>query len=156
MADIVSSEKRSAMMAGIRRSRTKPEMLVRRALHAAGFRFRTDCRNLPGAPDLFLTRYNAAIFVHGCFWHGHDCHLFRMPATRSAFWADKIGRNQQRDRDVMQALKADGYRTMVIWECALRGQKSAQVEKVMKRVGRWLLADTRTGTLRGRRRTPEE
>src|SRR3546814_10547828 len=95
MADVVSIDVRSRMMSGIRSTNTKPEMILRRGLHAAGFRFRLHDRRLPGKPDLVFPRYSAVLFAHGCFWHGHNCHLFRLPATRTDFWAAKIDRNRQ-------------------------------------------------------------
>jgi DNA mismatch endonuclease, patch repair protein len=97
MADIVPKAKRSEMMAGIRGKNTRPEMLVRRALHAHGYRFRLHRKDLPGKPDIVLPKYRAVIFVHGCFWHGHDCHLFKWPKTREDFWIQKIKNNQERD-----------------------------------------------------------
>ena len=96
-ADIVTPEIRSRMISGIRGQNTKPELAVRSQLHRIGFRFRVHCRDLPGKPDLVFRKHNAVIFVHGCFWHGHDCHLFRWPTTRSEFWREKINSNIARD-----------------------------------------------------------
>ena len=121
MADIVDRETRSRMMSGIRGSNTKLELLVRRALHAKGFRFRLGGAGLPGRPDLVLPRYTTAIFVHGCFWHGHDCPLFRLPKTRREFWRNKIDSNKSRDERVLGQLADMGWRTNVVWECSLRG-----------------------------------
>lgn len=109
-------------MSRIRGRDTKPEMVVRRGLHARGFRFRLQARDLPGRPDLILPRHRAVVFVHGCFWHGHGCHLFQMPATRREFWEAKIARNRERDAQACDALAADGWRTLTVWECALRGR----------------------------------
>src|SRR3546814_5856307 len=95
MADVVSIDVRSRMMSGIRSTNTKPEMILRRGLHAAGFRFRLHDRRLTGKPDLVFPRYSAVLFAHGCFWHGHNCHLFRLPATRTDFWAANINSNRQ-------------------------------------------------------------
>src|SRR3954470_16295918 len=92
MADVVSSGVRSRMMAGIRGTNTAPEMILRRALHAEGFRYRLHDRRLPGKPDMVFPRHHAVIFAHGCFWHGHDCHLFKWPSTRPEFWQTKIRR----------------------------------------------------------------
>ena len=120
MADIVSAEKRSQMMAGIKGKNTKPELLVRRALHHRGFRFRLHKRELPGRPDIVLPRYKAAIFVNGCFWHGHTCKYFKLPATNTEFWRDKIGANQERDELKTKQLINLGYTVLRIWECQTR------------------------------------
>ena len=102
------------MMAGIRSTNTRPELAIRKALHAAGFRYRLHPRDVPGKPDMAFARYRAAVFVNGCFWHGHDCPLFRLPDTRRDFWTAKIERNRQRDAEVRQQLhegrlaRADG------------------------------------------------
>lgn len=108
-------------MAAIRGADTKPEMLVRRALHARGFRYRLHDRRLPGRPDLIFPRYRAVLFINGCFWHGHDCPLFVWPKSRSEFWRAKIGGNIDRDLRNEAELEARGWRVGVIWECALKG-----------------------------------
>ncbi len=100
MPDIVAPAVRSRMMAGIRGRNTKPEIFIRKALHARGFRYRLHPRAVPGVPDFTLPRWRAAVFVHGCFWHGHDCPLFRLPGTRPDFWLAKIERNRARDAEV--------------------------------------------------------
>jgi DNA mismatch endonuclease, patch repair protein len=108
-------------MARIRAKHTKPERIVRSALHRAGFRFRLHRKDLPGSPDLVLPRYSAAIQVHGCFWHQHTgCINARRPGTRAEFWAQKLQSNQVRDRRQMRELLDRGWRVLVIWECALR------------------------------------
>lgn len=145
MADIVDSATRSRMMSGIRGRDTKPEILVRSLLHRQGFRFRLQVRTLPGRPDLVLPRYHAVIFVHGCFWHGHDCPLFRLPTTRTEFWRSKIEGNQNRDRRVREDLLASGWRVAVVWECALRGA-GRDVEGVVRQLADWLRGEeTETG-----------
>ena len=125
-------------MSGIRAKNTAPEMLVRRGLHARGFRFRLHSPAVPGKPDLVLRRYRAAVFVHGCFWHGHDCHLFRMPSTRTVFWREKIERNNCRDASVREQLAASGWRVLVIWECALKGRTRLDPAALLDRVAAWL------------------
>ena len=120
MADIVSAKKRSQMMAAIKGKNTKPELLVRRALHHRGFRFRLHVRDLPGRPDIVLPRYKTAIFVNGCFWHGHTCKYFKLPATNSEFWRDKIRANQERDALKTKQLIDLGYNVLSIWECQTR------------------------------------
>lgn len=121
MTEKISKETRSRMMAGIKGKNTQPEVAVRSYLHRSGFRFRLHRRGMPGKPDLVLPRWNVAIFVHGCFWHGHaGCRYFRLPKTRPEFWEAKINANIKRDTVVMFALSRIGWRVAVIWECALR------------------------------------
>lgn len=131
MADVVAPDVRSRMMAAIRSRDTRPEMLVRRSLHAAGFRYRLSPRNLPGRPDLVLPRYRAVVFVHGCFWHGHrGCRFATVPATRPEFWRAKITGNQNRDALVQGKLEALGWRIAVVWECALRSDQEEALRSV--------------------------
>lgn len=137
MADVVSPETRSRMMSGIRGKDTKPEVLVRKALHARGFRFRLHVSDLPGRPDIVLPRYQAALFVHGCFWHGHDCRFFKLPGTRPEFWQLKIAKNKANDEKNVVLLSDAGWRTGIVWECALRGQ-GASVDAVADRLAEWL------------------
>ncbi|MEQ8783987.1 MAG: very short patch repair endonuclease [Roseibium album] len=138
MADVVSKEVRSRMMSGIRGKDTKPELIVRKALHRAGFRFRLHDSKLPGKPDLVLSKYKVAIFVHGCFWHGHDCHLFRLPSTRTEFWQKKIASNVERDRLVTNALVNSGWRIATVWECALKGKARLAGDMVVQHLISWL------------------
>lgn len=131
MADVVTPEVRSRMMAGIGPRNTKPELLVRRGLHVLGYRYRLHDRKLPGKPDLVFAGRRAVIFVNGCFWHGHDCHLFRWPTTRPAFWRDKIGGNVRRDTTTRARLAALGWRVADVWECTLRGKEGWKMEDVL-------------------------
>ncbi|HHW4679650.1 MAG TPA: very short patch repair endonuclease [Xylella sp.] len=140
MVDVVDSATRSRMMSGIRGRNTRPEILIRSLLHRHGFRFRLHVRDLPGKPDIVLPRYHAVVFVHGCFWHGHDCPLFKWPATRPGFWRDKIGRNQTNDNRAKEALLADGWRVGIVWECALRGA-AKNIEGVAQGLADWLRND---------------
>lgn len=148
MADIVDAATRSRMMSGIRGGNTKPEILVRSILHRHGFRFRLHVRNLPGKPDIVLPRYHAVIFVNGCFWHGHDCHLFRMPKTREAFWREKIGRNQFNDQKNREALIAANWRVGVVWECAIRG-KGKDIDSIALCLSEWLHSEEETIEVKG-------
>lgn len=125
-------------MSGIRGSDTRPEMLVRRQLHALGFRYRLHDRKLPGKPDIVLPRYSAAILVNGCFWHRHNCHLFKWPKSRPEFWRAKIQGNVERDIRNMQALKSSGWRVGVIWECALKGRTRKPPDVVATECAIWL------------------
>jgi DNA mismatch endonuclease (patch repair protein) len=138
MADIVPKEVRSRMMAGIGGRNTRPELQVRKGLHAAGFRYRLHDRVLPGRPDIVLPRYRAAIFVHGCFWHGHGCHLFRLPASNTEFWRDKIGGNVRRDARAVASLGEAGWRVAIVRECALKGRTRIGADTVTGQLAAWL------------------
>ncbi|WP_138468320.1 very short patch repair endonuclease [Poseidonocella sp. HB161398] len=120
MADVVTPEVRSRMMAAIRRKNTRPELAVRRALHAAGFRFRIDVRKLPGRPDLVLRKWNTVVFVHGCFWHRHaGCAKASEPKSRTEYWSAKFAANTARDARNEAALLEAGWRVATVWECGL-------------------------------------
>lgn len=121
MTDVVDSATRSRMMSGIRSKNTKAEVEIRKRLFAAGFRYRLHDKKLPGKPDIIFPRYKAVIFIHGCFWHAHDCELFKMPSTRPAFWRKKLKRNREKDEENNSLLKGKGWRIMTIWECSFRG-----------------------------------
>jgi DNA mismatch endonuclease, patch repair protein len=132
MTDVHTREQRSRNMAAIRSTNTKPEMRVRSALHAMGFRFRLHRIDLPGRPDIVLPKYRTVIFVHGCFWHCHRCKYGSVtPVTRAEFWAAKRGGNVARDRANRAKLRKDGWRVVVLWECEVRTAVAAQ-EKVEK------------------------
>ena len=148
MVDVVDSTTRSRMMSAIRGKNTTPEMVVRKGLHALGFRFRLHVSSLPGKPDIVLPRYHAVILVHGCFWHGHDCPLFRLPATRVDFWREKIDRNRSNDRKVQENLLGMGWRVGTVWECALRG-KGRHAGEVVQHLSEWLHGNGQTLELKG-------
>ena len=149
MADVVDAATRSRMMAGIRGRNTKPEMVFRRGLHRLGFRYRLQSDRLPGKPDLILPRFNAVVFVHGCFWHGHDCPLFRWPKTRRKFWTAKIRRNRERDIEVRRATLESGWRHLTVWECAFRGGGPEAADRTTKRAALWIRSHSKTGEIRG-------
>ena len=149
MADIVSPEKRSLMMAGIKGKNTKPELAMRSGLHALGFRYRIHVKNLPGKPDLVFPKYKAVLFVHGCFWHGHDCHLFKWPSSRVDFWTAKINRNKETDQISTERLRNAGWRVGTIWECALKGKTRRPLTEVIQGCGQWLLSEQNTLEIRG-------
>lgn len=149
MADIVDSATRSRMMSGIRNRNTEAERLIRSALHRLGIRFRLHAKHVPGRPDLVLPRHGAVIFVHGCFWHGHDCSLFRLPGTRRRFWRAKIARNVRRDAEVSHLLAEQGWRQLTIWECAFRGPGSIGLEKTAIRAAAWLASRRKHHEIRG-------
>lgn len=149
MADIVSAAVRSRMMAGIKGKNTNPELLLRKGLHARGFRFRPHDRSLPGTPDIVLPRYRAVIFAHGCFWHGHDCHLFKWPKTREEFWRAKIARNQELDAKAEATLAKTGWRYALIWECALKGRTRLPIETVLASCAEWIRSEIPRLEIRG-------
>lgn len=136
-------------MAGIRGKDTKPELVLRRGLHAAGFRFRLHVRDLPGKPDMVFPKWRAVLFAHGCFWHGHDCHLFRMPSSRREFWETKIARNRVVDATSSNALQESGWRTGIVWECALKGRTRLPIGDVIARCADWLRSDVPALEIRG-------
>lgn len=143
MVDIVDAKTRSRMMAGIKGKNTKPELAVRRSLHARGFRYRLHSKNVHGRPDLVFTKHRAAVFVHGCFWHRHaGCRYATNPKTRTEFWEVKFAANVARDSDVRAALLEAGWRVATIWECALR--KPEQIAVAADQLSTWLLSETET------------
>lgn len=120
-ADVFSPEKRSAIMRAVKSENTKPEITLRKALFALGFRYRLNVKTLPGKPDLVFAKHHTVIFVHGCFWHGHQCKRGkRVPKTNRAYWTEKIARNKARDRKNAAALRRLGWRVIIIWECKLK------------------------------------
>ena len=129
MADVHDRKTRSFNMSQIRAKNTKPEMLVRKFLHAQGFRYSLHKKTLPGKPDIVLPKYKTVIFIHGCFWHGHkNCKYFVVPKTRTKWWLKKIHSNKTNDSKASKALKNEGWRVIIIWECQL---KLAKVEKTL-------------------------
>ena len=127
MTDIVDSKTRSRMMSGIRGKNTKPEILVRKALTAKGYRYRLHRKDLPGAPDIVMPGRHIAIFVHGCFWHKHDgCRFAKMPSTRPEFWAEKLGANVTRDHKAISILVGQEWRVLQVWECSTKSEKRLQ------------------------------
>ena len=123
MSDVHSPEVRSKNMRAIRSANTQPEMIIRKALHATGLRYRLGGAGLPGRPDLVFPLYRSVIFVNGCFWHGHDCKYFKLPQTRREFWSAKIGTNRERDQISEANLHKLGWNVIVIWECSIRRAK---------------------------------
>jgi DNA mismatch endonuclease (patch repair protein) len=148
LADVVDPATRSRMMSGIRGKNTRPEMMIRRGLHARGFRYTLHCK-LPGKPDICLPKYRAVIFVHGCFWHGHDCHLFKWPKTRPEFWKTKIERNRVIDTAALDQLLASEWRVATIWECALKGRFRLPYEGVVGLCADWLVSTHSQLTISG-------
>jgi DNA mismatch endonuclease (patch repair protein) len=149
MADIVDSQTRSRMMSGIRGKNTKIELLVRKLLFSKGFRFRINHKGLPGKPDLVFPRYNAVIFVHGCYWHGHKCSLFRLPKTNRKFWREKIGGNQKRDILNFNELKKQKWRVLTVWECALRGKTDKELLIIREKLSKWIASKSKMKVIYG-------
>lgn len=141
MTDIVSPAVRSKMMSGIKGKNTTPELIIRKGLHSKGFRYRVHATGLPGKPDLVLKKYRAVIFVHGCFWHRHECHLFKWPKTRPDFWKEKINRNYENDQRHLQELMAAGWRVCLIWECSIK-RKEGNIDPVVETVASWLNSES--------------
>ncbi len=124
--DVFTPEKRSAVMRAVKSENTKPELALRKALFALGFRYRLNVKTLPGKPDLVFVKYKTVIFVHGCFWHGHDCKRGnRVPKSNTEYWRDKIARNKARDRKNASALRKLGWRVIALWECKLKDPDAA-------------------------------
>lgn len=131
--DIWSKEKRSQVMSKIRSKNTKPEKILRSALHQLGYRFRIHKKDLPGKPDIVFTKYNTVIFVHGCFWHYHeDCREGRIPDTNSEFWKKKLLKNIEKDKKQQEQCKKLGWKVLVVWECEVEKHLSDTIIKVKK------------------------
>ena len=138
MVDVLSPEQRRLNMSRIRGRDTRPEMIIRRGLHALGFRYRLHVRQLPGSPDLVFRRHRAVILVHGCFWHRHNCPFFKLPATRQDFWEAKISSNVARDLAAENSLITQGWRVGTVWECSLRGSGKIGSNEVVRQCGSFL------------------
>ena len=132
------SDARRRNMAAIRGKNTKPELLVRHELHSRGYRYRLHVKSLPGTPDIVLPRFNAVVLVNGCFWHGHNCDLFKWPKTREEFWHEKISGTQTRDIENWKRLTAEGWRVAVLWQCSL-GSKT-RLQETISDLEIWLSA----------------
>jgi len=131
MADVLTAEQRSAHMARIKRSDTKPERIVRGLLHSLGYRFRVQFAKVPGRPDVAFPGRRKCIQVHGCFWHDHGCALSRRPKTRAEFWEEKFARNRERDARLSKAAADAGWKTLTIWECETRDREALTKRLVM-------------------------
>lgn len=139
MTDVVDQATRSRMMSGIRSQHTKPEITIRKALHARGFRYSLHPKGLPGKPDILMPKWQVAIFVHGCFWHLHGCSLSKLPSNNAEFWENKLGGNHRRDAMTKQQLAALGWRVATIWECTVRGTSSIEkLPSLLDELARWI------------------
>lgn len=136
MPDIFAPEKRHEIMQNVKTKNTAPEIKLRSLLHKNGFRFRVNRKDLPGKPDIVLPKYRAVIFVHGCFWHGHDCPRGQRPQTNADFWKQKIDRNVIRDKSDVSLLESLGWRVLIVWECEIKKKNEAVL---LSRVKEFLL-----------------
>lgn len=150
MVDVVNRATRSRMMSGIKGKNTQPELLIRQGLHRLGFRYSLHNKKLPGKPDMVFGKYKAVIFIHGCFWHAHNCHLFKWPSTRPQFWREKIGGNTVRDKEQLQILNEQGWRVLIIWECALKGKNKLPIKETIHTTANWLQFDNQNAEISSR------
>lgn len=135
-------------MSGIRGKDTKPELMMRRALHSRGFRYLLHSSSLPGKPDMVFPKYRAVIFVHGCFWHAHGCKYFKLPGSRTEFWQKKLLKNRQRDEFVIETMHALGWRVLVVWECATREFRTAEAGNALaETVSQWIVGEAPSGEI---------
>ena len=142
MTDVHTPELRRKNMQAIKAQNTKPELWLRKRLHAAGFRYRLNAIELPGKPDLVLPKYKAVIFVHGCFWHAHECHLFKLPSTRTDFWKTKLYGNKERDQRQVEQLENMGWRVLTVWECAIKGKTRIPENELINSIYSWLQSES--------------
>ena len=152
MTDIVDSVTRSRMMARIKGKNTKPEIEIRKRMFALGYRYRLHDTKFPGKPDLVLPQYNAIIFFNGCFWHAHDCKLFKWPSTRKEFWTRKLKGNKKKDKENIEALKRLRWRILIIWECAYRSTSKKDWDKIdgiVAKAIKWLNSKSKYREIKG-------
>lgn len=136
VADHVSKLQRSQIMSRIRGKNTRPELIVRSFLHKHGFRYRLHVAALPGKPDILLPKFRTAVFVHGCFWHGHsNCKRSSLPSTRRELWKKKISGNSRRDRRSLSALRSKGWKPIILWECQI-GKGEERLHRSLKNLFR--------------------
>ncbi|MGV1989999.1 very short patch repair endonuclease [Agrobacterium sp. 22-221-1] len=148
--DTVDSHTRSKIMASVGQKNTGAEMLLRRALHRKGLRYRLHDRSLPGSPDIVFPRFKAVLFVHGCYWHSHGCYRSTVPKSRREFWTDKFATNRSRDERSGKLLVTEGWRVLTVWECALRGKSSSPAGEIADAVWDWLQSEAQIGEIEGR------
>ena len=138
MTDRHSPSARSKNMAAVKGKNTSPELKIRKLLHSYGYRFTLNNKHLPGNPDIVMKKHNTVVFIHGCFWHLHNCYKSTLPKTNSSFWKQKLEANKLRDQENIEKLEALGWRIVVIWECALKGKLKVSDDEVINRVSAWL------------------
>lgn len=145
MTDVHTPQVRTKNMRAIKSRDTAPELLFRKTLFRKGFRYRVDYKKLPGKPDIYLPKYKAAIFINGCFWHAHSCHLFKLPKSRQDFWWKKLSKNVERDEKNILALTTTKHRVLVVWECALKGKYRLLPDLVSLLAITWLKSEYALG-----------
>ena len=150
--DTVESKTRSRIMASVRQKDTRPEILLRSALHRSGLRYRLHVKKLPGTPDLVFPQFHAVVFVHGCYWHSHGCYKSTLPKTRREFWSAKFRANQARDRRNFNRLQERLWRVMVVWECALVGKNALSLYETVEYIREWLKGTQTFGEISGQNR----
>lgn len=138
MADRHSKATRSRNMSAVKGKNTTPEMRVRRLLHSRGYRYRLHCKHVKGKPDIVFKKYKAVIFIHGCFWHYHGCRKTNIPEDNHDFWKEKLEKNKARDQRVVEGLIEEGWRVLIIWECALKGKNKLHDEDCFKQISDWI------------------
>ena len=146
MTDIHTPEQRSKNMSAIRSRDTKPEVLIRRELHKRGYRYRKNVSNLPGTPDIVLTKYKAVIFVNGCFWHMHNCKYFKMPNSRRNWWRNKLSRTKKRDQLNISTLLESHWRVLIVWECETK-RNHIYPELLIKEITNWLESESKSASI---------
>lgn len=151
MADVHDDVTRSHNMSCISGKNTKPELTIRKGLHGQGFRYRLHNPLLPGKPDMVFPKYGAIILINGCFWHQHECHLFKWPSTRKEFWRKKILSNKERDKRNLETYQQLGWKVLVIWECALKGKERRPINEVIHTAANWLQFDNTTAEIIGKK-----
>jgi DNA mismatch endonuclease (patch repair protein) len=149
VADVFDKETRSKNMSRIRAKDTKPELLIRRALHKRGYRYRLHRADLPGKPDIVLPKFKAVIEIRGCFWHGHNCHLFKWPKSRSEFWEKKINQNIVRDKANTKKLEDLGWRVLTVWECSIKGKTHLGGRQLLDMIVDWIVANKNSCSIEG-------
>jgi DNA mismatch endonuclease (patch repair protein) len=149
VADVFDKETRSKNMSRIRAKDTKPELLIRRELHKRGYRYRLHRADLPGKPDMVLPKFRAVIEIRGCFWHGHNCHLFKWPKSRSEFWERKINQNIVRDKANTKKLEELGWRVLTVWECSIKGKTRLGSTQLIERIVDWIVANKNSSSIEG-------
>lgn len=136
--DTVDRQTRSKIMASVGQKDTGAELLLRRAVHKLGLRYKLHDRSLPGSPDLVFPRFHAVVFVHGCYWHSHGCYKSTVPKSSRVFWTEKFTANSERDERNIRLLMQRGWRVMIVWECALLGKTALPPHEVIEEVRVWL------------------